>query len=102
VWRGGWIILDADGKEMPKESAAPQESNHWRNFLDCVKSREAPRSDLHSVAQTTMVCHMSNMSLNSGKTVKFDKKKMDIVGNDGKGNLSYSRQYRKGYTLKKY
>ena len=102
VWRGNWIIMDAEGKELPKESADPQDGNHWRNFLDCVKSRQAPRSDLHSVGQTTQVCHLANMSLYSGKTVTFDKKKMDIVGNDGKGNLSYSREYRKGYTLKKY
>ncbi|MEI7985381.1 MAG: Gfo/Idh/MocA family oxidoreductase [Armatimonadota bacterium] len=102
VWRGGWKILDAEGKELPKESADPQDSNHWRNFLDCVKSREKPRSDLHSVGQTTMVCHMSNMALYSGQTVLFDKSKHDIVGNGGKGTLSYERKYRKGYSLKKY
>ncbi len=102
VWRGGWTILDADGKELPKEFAEPQDTNHWRNFLDCVKSRQTPRADLHSVGQTTLACHMSNMSLYSGKTVKFDKKKMNIVGNDGKSNLAYSRKYRKGYSLKKY
>jgi hypothetical protein len=102
VWRGGWIILDSNGKEIPKEYPDPQESNHWRNFLDCVKSRQAPRSDLHSVGQTTMVCHMANMAVYSGQTVLFDKKKHDIVGNGGKGNLSYSRPYRKGYSLKMY
>lgn len=102
VWRGGWMILDAGGKEIPKEAAEPQDSNHWRNFLDCVKSREKPRADLHSVGQTTMVCHMSNMALYSGKTVTFDKKKHDIVGKEGKDTLSYQRTYRKGYSLKKY
>ena len=49
-----------------------------------------------------MVCHLSNMALYSGKTVTFDKKKMEIVGKDGKDNIAYERQYRKGYTLKKY
>jgi len=102
VWRGGWTIVDGDGKVLPKEDAAPQESDHWRNFLDCVKSREKPRADLDSAGQTTMVCHMSNMSLYSGKTVKYDKKKNDIVGRDGKGNLAHDRKYRKGYSLKKY
>lgn len=102
VWRGGWAIFDQDGKELPKEATNPFETNHWRNFIDCIKTREAPRADLHSVGQTTMVCHLSNMSLYSGKTVQFDKKKLDIVGKDGKGNLAYERKYRKGYTLKKY
>ncbi len=102
VWRGGWTIVDGDGKELPKEGAAPQESDHWRNFLDCVKSREKPRADLDSAGQTTMVCHLSNMALYSGKTVKFDKNKMEVVGREGKDTLPYDRRYRKGYSLKKY
>lgn len=103
VWRGGWKILDDNGKELEKESAVPQESDHWRNFLDCVKSREKPRADLDSAGQTTMVCHLSNMSLDAGgKTVKFDPKKQEVIGRDGKGVLSYERKYRNGYNLKKY
>ncbi|MFI5384702.1 MAG: Gfo/Idh/MocA family protein [Fimbriimonadales bacterium] len=41
VWRGGWVVLDPSGKELPKEES-PDVGNHWRNFLDCVKSREKP------------------------------------------------------------
>ena len=49
-------VLDADGKELPKEESTPP-PNHWRDFVDCVKSRKRPRADLASVAQTTIVCH---------------------------------------------
>lgn len=98
VWRGGWVILDADGKELPKESAEPT-PNHWRDFLDCVKSRNKPRADLASVAQTTITCHLVNCSLYSGETVHFDKSKMDLVGKAGRDTLAYSREYRKGYSL---
>ncbi|HLO98579.1 MAG TPA: hypothetical protein VK171_08285, partial [Fimbriimonas sp.] len=102
VWRGGWKIFDSRGKELPTENAAPLESDHWRNFLDCVKTREKPRADLDSVAQTTMCCHLSNMALYSGKTVQFDTKKQEVKGKDGKDTLAYSRKYRKGYSLKTY
>ncbi|MEQ1821794.1 MAG: Gfo/Idh/MocA family oxidoreductase [Fimbriimonadaceae bacterium] len=102
VWRGGWMILDADGKEIPKEQADPVESTHWRNFLDCVKTRQKPRADLHSVAQTTICCHLVNASLFSGETVKWDKSRMDIVGKAGKNTTAYHREYRKGYELKMY
>jgi predicted dehydrogenase len=102
VWRGGWEILDPNGKKLEKTMTDPQDSDHWRNFLDCVKSRETPRATLESVAQTTIVCHLSNASLYSGKMVRFDKSKMDIVGRDGKDNLAYDKQYRKGYSLKVY
>lgn len=102
VWRGGWTIIDADGKELPKEDADPLPNNHWRNFLDCVKSRAKPRADLASVAQTTTTCHLVNCSLFSKETVRYDKAKGDIVGNAGKNTSAYHRTYRKGYTLPIY
>ena len=102
AWRGGWEIVDANGKQLPKEDADPQESGHWENFLDCVKSRETPRADLDSVAQTTIVCHLVNASLQAGEMVRWDKAKMDIVGKAGKNTMAYSRNYRKGYKLPIY
>lgn len=101
VWRGGWKILDPGGKELPKEDAeAPP--NHWRDFVDCVKTRSKPRADLASVAKTTIVCHLSNVALQSGEVVKWDNKKQDIAGRAGKNSQSYRRGYRKGYTLPNY
>jgi|CXWL01.1.fsa_nt_gi predicted dehydrogenase len=101
VWRGGWVILDPDGKELPKEESAPP-PDHWRDFVDCVKTRSKPRADLISVAQTTVVCHLSNAALYSGEMVKWDEKKHDIVGSAGKNTQSYKRAYRKGYKLPIY
>jgi predicted dehydrogenase len=102
VWRGGWKIFDAKGKELEKESAEPQDGNHWQNFIDCLKTREKPRADLASVAQTTNCCHLVNASLQSGEMVRWDKAKNDIVGKAGKNALAYSRPYRKPYSLKMY
>ncbi|MBS1713752.1 MAG: Gfo/Idh/MocA family oxidoreductase [Armatimonadetes bacterium] len=100
VWRGGWTVLDADGKELPKEEAPAPES-HWRQWVDCVKSRKAPIADVSSIAQTTIVCHLSNAALMSGETVRWDKSKMDIVGKAGKNTMAYRREYRKPYALPK-
>lgn len=101
VWRGGWVVLDADGKEMQKEQADPL-GNHWRNFVDCVKTRNKPVADLSSVAQSTIVCHLVNCSLFSGETVRWDKKRMDLVGRAGRNTMAYERPYRKPWSLKKY
>ena len=101
AWRGGWQIVGPDGKEMEKvEPVKPHD--HWREFLDSVKSRREPSANLRSVAQTTIVCHLVNASLFSGSTVKWDKKRMDIVGNVGKDTSAYDRPYRAPYKLKKY
>ena len=101
VWRGGWKILDPSGKELPKESSTPP-PNHWRDWVDCVKTRSKPRADLGSVAQTTIVCHLSNVALYAGETVKWDAKRQDLAGRAGKNTLSYRRAYRKGYKLPDY
>jgi predicted dehydrogenase len=102
VWRGGWQILDSGGKELPKEQAPAVPTDHWRNWLDCVKTREKPRADLASVAQTTFVCHLVNASLYSGETVHWDKKKMDISSRAGRSTMAYSRPYRNPWKLPIY
>lgn len=101
VWRGNWQILDSGGKELPKEQA-PGTNDHWQNWIDCVKSREQPRSNLASMAQSTIVCHLANAALLAGETVTWDKAKMDLVGKAGKDTQSYYREYRKPWKLPMY
>jgi predicted dehydrogenase len=101
VWRGGWEILDRDGTMLPKERT-PHTNDHWQNWVDCLKSREQPRSNLASMAQTTIVCHLANVALLAGETVHWSKEKMDIVGKAGKDTQSYAREYRKPWKLPIY
>ncbi len=98
VWRGGWKVRDADGKNIPVENISVP-TDHWRNWVDCVKSREQPRSNISSMAQTTIVCHLANAALLAGESVRWSKEKMDIVGRAGKNTSSYKREYRKPYSL---
>ena len=53
---------------------------HIRNFLDCVKSRREPNSDLQSGHQVATVCHLANLSLRSGRKLRWDPAKDDILG----------------------
>jgi hypothetical protein len=101
VWRGGRQLLDANGKELPFEQAEGT-NDHMENFLECLRSRKQPRSDIASMAQTTIVCHLANASYLAGETVYWDKAKMDIKGKAGKNTLAYQRAYRKGYSLPVY
>ena len=94
VWRGGWRLLDPSGKDLSKEPSEPT-NDHWQNWLDCLRSREQPRSNLASMAQTTIVCHLANVSLLAGRTVAWDKTRMDLVGPTGRDTQSYQREYRK-------
>ncbi len=102
VWRGGWRVQDASGREIPKGDDLILPASHWQNFLECLHSRLPPRSDLASMAQTTIVCHLANAALLSGEPVHWSKEKMDIQGRAGKNTLSYRRSYRKPWSLPIY
>ena len=36
---------------------------HVRNFLDCIRSRQQPNSDLESSHRVATVCHLANISM---------------------------------------
>ena len=105
VWRGGWSIKTKDNKDIEKP-ANPENMNglssHVRNFLDCVESRQQPRSNIASMAKTTIVCHLINASYLSRGPVRFNPENLDLEGDAGKNTLAYSREYRSPWTLPKY
>jgi predicted dehydrogenase len=68
-------------------------ARHARNFLDCVKSREQPISDLESGHQVATVCHLSNISLRTGRKLVWDAEKEQIV-DDAEANAMLVRPYR--------
>ncbi len=69
-------------------------ARHTRNFLDCVKSRAEPLSDLQSGHEVATVCHLSNISLRTGRKLTWNAEKEEIVG-DPEANAMLVRPYRK-------
>jgi predicted dehydrogenase len=105
VWRGGWSIKTADNKDVDRPSDPEGMDGlgaHVRNFLECVESREPPRSNIASMARTTIVCHLINASFLAKAPVRLDAETLDIQGDTGKDTISYRRDYRSPWTLPSY
>jgi hypothetical protein len=66
---------------------------HARNFLDCVKSRQQPVSDLESGHRVATACHLANISLRLGRTVHWDAKQETVI-DDEKAAAMLERPYR--------
>ena len=81
----------------PKEVKSPgyqaQYVEHAQNFLDCVRSRKTPNSDLASSHTVSTTCHLANISLRLGRKLKWDAAKQEIVG-DHEANKWLRRPYR--------
>lgn len=80
----------------------PMEDNerkaHWACFLDCVKSRQEPISDVHSHMAMLNTCHLAGISARLGRALKWDATDEQIVG-DEQANAMLARPYRDGYEI---
>jgi predicted dehydrogenase len=66
---------------------------HAQNFLDCVRSRKTPNSDLASSHWVSMTCHLANISLRTGRKIVWDTANNDIRA-DQEASAMLKRPYR--------
>ena len=52
---------------------------HWQNFIQCVRSREKPASDVEFGYQVQVALNMAMLSLLNKKVAQFDFAKEDII-----------------------
>jgi predicted dehydrogenase len=102
VSRGGKINVDPDKytrhQFTEKESIVYESTNHRGNFLDCVKSRKPTICHAGVGHRTATVCHLAAIAERTGKVVKWDPKKEQVVG-DAEVAKMQDRPRRKGYEL---
>ena len=72
-------------------------ANHWKNFLDCVKTRQKPNSDIEKCYRSTSTCHLGNIALRSKMRVDWDAQKETIVQAEPRKYMV--REYRKPWKL---
>jgi predicted dehydrogenase len=73
--------------------------NHTANFIDGMKSRKQPISDVWSHNRMLEICHLSNIAMRLGREVQWDPEKREIVG-DTQANAFLARESRKGFEIK--
>jgi predicted dehydrogenase len=78
-----------DGYEQVRDQFRP----HVRNFLDSIKSRAQPASDLASAHQTAIACHLANIAARLGRVVNWDAGRNRITG-DPDASLMLTKTYR--------
>lgn len=71
---------------------------HQQNFLDAVKSRNQPESNLEYVRKMTLPMHLGLISWRLNRPLKWDAQK-ELCINDDEANKLLKRQYRKKWDL---
>jgi len=78
------------------KSSNNQHLDHVRNFLDCVKSRQRPISDIEIGHRSTSACLLGNVAYRSGQSITWDGK-TEQIGNSKEATRYLSRAGRKGW-----
>jgi len=109
VHRGRSIQFFPEGRrtnDRPKSSNSDQDPNaagrndHIADFLDCIKTRKTPRSDVETVHRSTTLCHLANLSYLLKRGIAWDAVTEEPIGDaDAKNCLVYQREYRKPWSL---
>jgi predicted dehydrogenase len=113
-WIGdeGWVWVDRGGFDASKPEwkewkAVPQElrkveiyksASHYRNFLDCVKSRKPTITPVEVAHHSAVPGHLALISMLVKRRIKWDAKKEVIVG-DKEASKLLTREYREPWKL---
>jgi hypothetical protein len=87
----GWLRIGRKGIESepanlkdstigPNELRLLVSDNHYRNFLDCVKSRKDPVEPVEAGHGTATVAHLGNIAMILHRKITWDPRKEQIIG----------------------
>jgi predicted dehydrogenase len=106
--RGYWIL--PGGKSVPTVEETTPETQNWKiaeppqmnvphcaNFLECIKTRQKPISDIETCVRSTFVCLLTNISMRFQTRLDWDDKNQTVLQEEAKKYLRLD--YRKPWKL---
>jgi hypothetical protein len=85
VDRGGIYASDEKLLEIklkPGEIHLYRSDHHYKNFVDCVKSRARTVSTVEAAVQSEIISHLSDICIRMGRKIKWDPEKEEIIGDE--------------------
>ena len=118
-WIGteGWVWVDRSGfaasnpewkkyKNLPDELAKirlyeypnNEGTTHWKNFLDCIKSRKETIAPVQTAHHSATPGHLGLISMLTGRKIRWNVKHQKIL-DDPEASKLLTREYRAPYQL---
>ncbi len=100
----GWVFIkrgaiEAHPSSLLREQIRPDRqrltvsNDHWRNFLDGIKTRQTPVSSIDAAVRADTVCHISDIAMRLGRKLRWNPHAEKFVNNDN-ANRMLSRAWR--------
>lgn len=101
VTRGNWDASDKTilESEIGEDGVRLYKSeDHFRDFIDCVISREQPVAPCETAHRSITISHLGNIAMILGRDLQWDPEKEEFIG-DEEANAMRSRPLRDPWTL---
>ncbi|OHB82355.1 MAG: dehydrogenase [Planctomycetes bacterium RBG_16_64_12] len=101
IWRGG---IDAEPKSLLDSKIGPDEVHlvesplQDQNFVDAVKSRQDPVSNIDDAVRSDLISHLCDIAVRTGRKITWCPKKEEILG-DPEASKMLHRDMRPPWTL---
>ena len=88
------LTESAEMKDLPNSHV-----NHAANFLECVKSRKHPISEVETGHRSTSTCLLANIAYRSKERLEWDPKTERLTRGGKQAEQLLTYQYRKPWVL---
>jgi predicted dehydrogenase len=107
--RGGFAVYQEKPKDegheslltpsLEAEASGDLTTDHIRNFLACVESRQRPASDIETAHRSTSTCLLGNIAYRSKQRLSWDASRERLVEGGPEASKLLSRAYRAPWKL---
>ncbi len=82
---------------MEMKRVADPHPLHWVNFLECVRTRQKPNSDIETCRRSSAACILGNLSLRQKTRLDWDEENRTVRQSEARATLQ--REYRQPWKL---
>ncbi len=94
----GWLFVNRNrieasepavlrAKFTRKDKTVYFSEDHHNNFFDCIRSRKRCICDVEIGHRSATVCHLGNISIRLGRSIKWDPEKEQIIGDEAANRM---------------
>jgi predicted dehydrogenase len=91
------LVPEGQGEAVTEKAESSGNLRHWANFLECVRTREKPTSDIEKCFHSTATCLLGNVALRSKLRLDWDMANLTVQQSEARHLLK--REYRKPWKL---
>jgi predicted dehydrogenase len=96
----GWDKDQFTDEDLTRLFKGKPHEGHKNNFFRCIREGGQPVSDVFTHVQAMATCHLSAIAARLGRTIKWDPKAEQIVGDDEAATF-FARAQREGFEIPK-